>query len=124
MKRFLSILILLTGLVASNTPNALAHAELIASNPKANANVKVMPKQIWFEFGEKLMVIGDKNPNSISIADAQKHRVDFGGAVVNGARISTALKSSLAAGKYFVSYRVVSEDGHVVNGKLAFTFKP
>lgn len=103
---------------------AFAHAEFIGSNPKANSTVKSLPVTIWAEFGEKLMVIGEKNPNSIAVTDSMKTKVNSGLALVSGSRISTKLKAGLSAGKYQVVYRIVSEDGHVVNGKFSFTYKP
>jgi methionine-rich copper-binding protein CopC len=30
----------------------------------------------------------------------------------------------LPAGKYLVTYRVVSEDGHPIEGSYSFTYKP
>jgi methionine-rich copper-binding protein CopC len=33
-------------------------------------------------------------------------------------------KASVRAGKYRLTYRVVSKDGHVINGAISFTYKP
>lgn len=104
--------------------SAHAHAVLTSSVPKSNAVVKVLPEFVFVEFNENLMTIGEKNPNQITVVNDKKKRVDLGGSIVGGARVSTKLKPGLVAGKYQVSYRIVSEDGHVVTGKFNFTYKP
>jgi methionine-rich copper-binding protein CopC len=70
------------------------------------------------------MVFGGKNPNVITVTDSKKKRVDAGESLVGGARLSTRIKQGLKPGKYLVSYRVVSEDGHPVQGSFSFTYKP
>jgi methionine-rich copper-binding protein CopC len=103
---------------------ANAHAQLTDSNPGINKIIKSLPELVWVEFDGNLMTFGDKNPNVITILDSKKKRVDIGGSVVGGARLTTKLKSGLKAGRYQVSYRVVSEDGHPVSGNYYFTYKP
>ena len=124
VKRLIAVAVSIAAISVANTSTAFAHAEFIGSNPKANSTVKSLPATLWAEFGEKLMVIGDKNPNSISVTDSKKLKVNSGPALISGARISTKLKTGLSSGKYLVSYRIVSEDGHIVNGKFSFTYKP
>jgi methionine-rich copper-binding protein CopC len=43
--------------------------------------------------------------------------------VISGTRATAKIKQTLATGKYTVKYRVVSEDGHVVNGSYFFSVK-
>ncbi|MEN9687058.1 MAG: hypothetical protein RL381_70 [Actinomycetota bacterium] len=123
MKRILiaAFLVLLT---FGNTNPASAHAQLTGSNPGVNKIIKTLPEFVWVEFDGDLMTFGDKNPNVITVLDFKKKRVDSGGSLVGGARLSTKLKPSLKAGRYQVSYRVVSEDGHPVSGNYYFTYKP
>ena len=117
-----SLAVALITLIGIN--NAQAHAVLMLTNPKANSVVKVLPEFIFAEFNENLMTIGDKNPNQITVLNSKNKRVDNGESLVGGARVSTRLKPGLVAGKYLVSYRIVSEDGHIVNGKFSFYYKP
>jgi methionine-rich copper-binding protein CopC len=79
---------------------------------------------VWLEFDGDLLSFGDKQIHKITVTNSIKKRVDSGGPIVGGARISTKLKAGLPAGKYFVSYRVVSEDGHPIEGSYSFTYKP
>jgi methionine-rich copper-binding protein CopC len=103
---------------------AHAHAQLTDSIPIQNKVIKALPKYVWVEFDGDLMTFGDKNPNSITVSDSKMKRVDTGGSIVGGARISTQIKSGLKQGRYKVSYRIVSEDGHPVEGSFFFTYRP
>ena len=104
--------------------NANAHAQLSSSFPTKNQTVKVLPTLVWLEFDGDLLSFGDRQIHRLTVTNAKKVRVDVGGPIVGGARISTRLKDGLPSGKYLVSYRVVSGDGHPVVGSFAFTYKP
>jgi methionine-rich copper-binding protein CopC len=117
----ISLALIFTQLSAGH---ALAHAQLTASFPIQNKVVKVLPKYVWVEFDGDLMTFGDKNPNSIKVIDSKMKRVDIGGSIAGGARVSTQIKSGLKPGRYKVSYRIVSEDGHPVEGSFFFTYRP
>ena len=104
--------------------NANAHAQLSSSVPTKNQTVKVLPPLVWLEFDGDLLNFEDKQIHRLTVTNAKNERVDIGGPIVGGARISTKLKAGLPSGKYLVSYRVVSEDGHPVSGSYSFTYKP
>jgi copper resistance protein C len=104
--------------------NANAHAQLSSSFPAKNQTVKVVPSLVWLEFDGDLLSFGDKQIHRLTVTNAKKVRVDVGGLIVGGARISTKLKAGLPSGRYLVSYRIVSEDGHPVSGSYSFTYKP
>ncbi len=123
MKKFV-IASLLTFFTITNVPFASAHAQITSSNPSANKAIRMLPEFIWVEFDGDLMTFGDKNPNVITVLDARNKRVDSGGSLVGGARVSTKLKSGIKPGRYKVMYRIVSEDGHPVTGSYFFTYKP
>ena len=111
-------------LIFAGMQSADAHAQLISSNPTKNQIVRTLPSLVWLEFDGDLLSFADKQINKITVTNSIKKRVDMGGPIVGGARISTKLKASLPAGKYLVSYRIVSEDGHPVQGTYSFTYKP
>ena len=106
------------------TQDAHAHAQVTSSVPAKNQIVKVLPSLVWIEFDGDLLSLDEKQFQKILVTNSKKVRVSIGGPVVGGARISTKLKAGLPAGKYIVSYRVVSEDGHPVEGSFSFTYKP
>jgi len=123
MKKLTSTLISIF-LILSGVQNADAHAQVTSSVPAKNQIIKVLPSLVWLEFDGDLLSFGDKQIHKITVTSSKRARVDIGGPIVGGARISTKLKAGLPAGKYLVSYRVVSEDGHPVEGSYSFTYKP
>lgn len=104
--------------------SASAHAQLTSSVPTKNQTIKVLPSLVWLEFDGDLLSFEEKQINRLTVTNAKKVRVDIGGPIVGGARISTKLKAGLPSGKYLVYYRVVSGDGHPVSGSYSFTYKP
>ena len=120
----LTFAIISVSLIFAGMQSANAHAQLTSSNPKKNEVIKTLPSLVWLEFDGDLLNFGDKQINKLTVTNSKKKRVDIGGPIVGGARISTKLKASLPAGKYLVTYRIVSEDGHPVQGTYSFTYKP
>jgi methionine-rich copper-binding protein CopC len=120
----LTLAIISVSLIFAGMQSANAHAQLTSSNPKKNEIIKTLPSLVWLEFDGDLLSFGDKQINKLTVTNSMKKRVDIGGPIVGGARISTKLKASLPAGKYLVSYRIVSEDGHPIEGSYSFTYKP
>ena len=115
----ISVLLIFAGMESAN-----AHAQLTSSNPKKNEVTKKLPSLVWLEFDGDLLSFGDKQIHKLTVTNSKKVRVDIGGPIVGGARISTKLKAGLPAGKFLISYRIVSEDGHPVEGSFSFTFSP
>jgi methionine-rich copper-binding protein CopC len=113
--------ILLT-LIAS-APAASAHAALESTIPAKGAIVSASTDRITMRFGEDILVIKGQNPNSITVSDSRGKKVSTGAVEVSGSKISSALKTPLAKGKFTVKYRVVSADGHVVTGSYNFSVK-
>lgn len=123
MKKITSALMTLA-LFLFGIQNANAHAQVTSSVPAKNQTVSVLPSLVWIEFDGDLLSFGDKQIDRLTVTNAKNERVDIGGPIVGGARISTKLKAGLPSGKYLVSYRVVSGDGHPVSGSYSFTYKP
>ena len=105
------------------TPSAFAHAALESTTPAKGAIVSTYTKQVSMTFGEEILVLKGKNPNSISVTNPEGVIVSTGVAKVSGMKISELLKTPLITGKYLVKYRVVSADGHVVSGSYNFSVK-
>lgn len=115
----MAMALLLMGIERAN-----AHAQVTSSVPAKNQTVSVLPSLVWIEFDGDLMSFGNQQIQKLIVTNSKKLRVDVGGLIVGGARVSTKLKPGLVGGKYCVSYRVVSEDGHPVEGSYYFTYKP
>ena len=101
--------------------SASAHAELEASNPIADSVIGAMPAQIELSFGEILMVVeGSAEANQVTVSDAKGNRVDDKKTVVADRMASVGVAPGAAEGVYTVAYRVVSEDGHPIEGSFKF----
>ena len=122
MKKFLfAALILSHGVFL--IPGASAHAEIAKTNPTKNSILSQSPKSVWIEFGESLLTLDTKVVNTLTVTNSQGKRVDKSPTIISGARATTKILGALKKGKYLVTYRVVSEDGHPVKGSYYFSVK-
>ena len=116
MKKLLVSLALLT--LSFGAPCASAHSVLVSSVPAADTTVVDFPMEVVLNFNEELMIVGDQNPNKVEVFDDQGALVS-GGTVVKGASIAAPVGIT-GNGLFSVKYRVVSNDGHVVEGSYSF----
>jgi methionine-rich copper-binding protein CopC len=100
---------------------ASAHTSLIAQQPVGNSVIQELPPEISLTFDESLIVIG--NANTITVLDPNGKEISTGETKVLNNVVSRAITASEVSGKYSVTYRVVSEDGHVVSATYQFTLK-
>ena len=122
MKKFLfAALILSHGVFL--IPGASAHAEIAKTNPTKNVILTQSPNTVWIEFGESLLTLDTKVVNTLTVTNSQGKRVDKSPTIISGARATTKILGVLKKGKYLVTYRVVSEDGHPVKGSYYFSVK-
>ena len=100
---------------------AFAHAELESSNPEANSVIGAAPEVVSLTFAEQLMVIeGEPEANQAQVTDGSNMRVDNGDFQVNGNVLTVSLKPNLPDDSYTITYRVVSADGHPIEGLVDF----
>ena len=114
MKRLLA----LTFLLVMYAFPAGAHSALVSSVPSADATVVDFPMEVVLNFNEDLMIVGDENPNKVEVFDSEGVLVS-GATVVKGASVAAPVGIT-GNGAFTVKYRVVSKDGHVVEGSYAF----
>ena len=112
-KLFLAFLLIFLPLSPS-----YSHNSLVSASPSSGSVLVDFPMEIVLDFNEELLVIGQDDPNSIEVFDAAGELVS-GDSKVSGARISAGLSIN-GNGSYSVKYRVVSKDGHVVEGDYQF----
>jgi methionine-rich copper-binding protein CopC len=115
MKKIILFTVVLLGLV---TPAAMAHSELVSSNPSASTSIQELPQQIELEFNEELLNLG--SGNSISIMSPSGEDLGMGETSTDGARITRLLNTTSELGSFEVKYRVASADGHVLQGSYSF----
>jgi len=102
---------------------SFAHAELLRSDPKEDALLRVAPTQVRMWFSEAL----DRSStlSTAVVVDAANHRVDTGDARVvgsSGGELDVTLRDHLPPGMYTVAWSVASEDdGHLTSGTFRFT---
>ena len=100
---------------------ASAHTSLVSSVPLSGAVLNEVPAEVRIKFNEDLLLVDDKNPNRIEVINGVGQVVS-GMSVVEGPEIFTALDLSFEpSGEYLVKYRVVSADGHPIEGEYQFT---
>ena len=100
---------------------AFAHGEMVQATPAVDSNVLTAPSEVSIEFDGKLQIIGNTNVNSIEVTDNQGQLISSPTSVVEGNKISTKLQLTDITGLVSVHYRIVSEDGHPVEGDYSFT---
>ena len=100
---------------------AFAHGAMVQATPAADSNVLTAPAEVSIEFDGKLQIIGNTNVNSIEVTDNQGQLISSPTSVVEGNKISTKLQLTDITGLVSVHYRIVSEDGHPVEGDYSFT---
>ena len=100
---------------------AFAHGEMVQATPAVDSNVLTAPTEVSIEFDGKLQIIGNTNVNSIEVTDNQGQLISSPTSVVEGNKISTKLQLTDITGLVSVHFRIVSEDGHPVEGDYSFT---
>ncbi len=114
---------LLAGLlVLSAAPDAMGHAMLVRSSPSSRATLNQPPDRVSLWFNERL----EAAYSTLSVWDARDSQIDLRDVAVDPAdpRRLTVSLPPLKPGAYGVRYRVLSVDGHVVEGRFAFTVRP
>ncbi|GAA0968964.1 hypothetical protein GCM10009555_015220 [Acrocarpospora macrocephala] len=94
---------------------AAAHDRLKSSNPAKNAKVDGV-ETITLDFTSKV-----RFPAVVLMLGEEK--IDLGKPKLDGTKVRTEVPEPLASGKYTIAWRVVSADGHPIEGEIPFTVK-
>ncbi len=114
----------LAGLTIFTSPLALAHVEIVSSFPEQYANVNPIPTSVWIEFNDNLLNLEGEIVNRIEVTDSTGLVVSYEDAIVEAGKITTKVSGQSAAGAFTVKYRVVGQDGHVIEGEYTFNASP
>lgn len=115
------IVVLLTFLAI--TP-ASAHSVLESSTPAADSSLETFPTVISLTFNEPLMQLGTEKIHTVAITDPDGGQVALDNTVINENTITSDVVSAPTfEGVYTVKYRIVSADGHPVDGTFTFAYK-
>lgn len=97
---------------------AAAHSDLESSDPADGAVLAQAPESVSFTFNEDLLAQGNA---VILTALKTKERLALGRVKVKGPTIEVAWPEESPAGDFRAAYRVVSADGHPIEGAITFT---
>ena len=109
-------------LVALAPVTAGAHAVLVKSSPARRAVLATPPGRVELTFNERL----EPAYSTLSVSAADSRRIDDGKVVVgpeDARRLSVGLPP-VQPGTYTVKFRVLSVDGHIVEGTYPFEVRP
>ena len=116
MRKLLLALAVIVAVLLPGAP-AWAHAQLVSADPAKDATLTKAPASVTLTFSERL------NPDftTIVVSDTGQQRIPASAPTVTAAAGSVTLSQPLGNGSYTVAYRVVSVDGHTVQGSYTFT---
>lgn len=123
MRKILALTVFVGGLFLSVSP-AFAHVEIVSASPEPYTNVTPIPSQLWIEFSGPLQTLDGQVLSSLEVIDSTGIAVNFQDPVIEGGRITTKISGQSAPGAFTVKYRVVGEDGHVIEGDYTFNASP
>ena len=97
--------------------SALAHSLLLESSPATGARLAAPPPEISLRFNNRI----EKKLSTIRVLDERGGARSATVLVADGpADRLTATLPSLTPGAWRVEWRVLSTDGHIVNGRFSF----
>jgi copper resistance protein C len=111
----LAVVTTAVALVATAWP-ASAHAQLETMNPGPGATLKDLPKEVVLGFSEDVHApafVRVTNPRGADVANGDVRIVDN--------EVTQPLGDPAGSGRYTVSFRITSADGHPVGGSVSFT---
>ncbi|MFD3247341.1 copper homeostasis periplasmic binding protein CopC [Rahnella aquatilis] len=111
--------VLLSGFISQQ---ASAHAHLKTETPAADSLLTVSPSELSLGFSEGI----EPDFSKITLTDASQKTVKTGKMMLaanDNTQAVLPLTDALSAGKYIVSWNVVSVDGHKTHGQYSFTVK-
>lgn len=103
--------------VAAAATPASAHASLVETTPFDGQELSAAPEEVVLTFDEPVVA----PTGGLRVYDGDGERVDSGiQREVTTDAVAVALPDDLDDGAYVATYRVVSEDGHVIRGAFVF----
>ncbi|NLD77154.1 MAG: copper resistance protein CopC/CopD [Acidimicrobiales bacterium] len=117
--RLVGALLIGLAVVLSGSSPAGAHADLTSTSPVSGSVLAEgeAPAEVVLTFTENVAVETD----GVRILDSDGDRRDAGTASASGSVVSVPVEGTLGQGGYVVAWRVVSADGHPINGAFQFS---
>lgn len=121
LRRFVIAAVALLVAALGVIPAAQAHDYLVGSTPKLNSTVTTAPKQVSLKFND--IVLTRPAPPQLSVQGPDGRYYETGCATVTDTTVNVPVALG-GAGKYTVTWRIVSADGHPVSDSMSFTYHP
>lgn len=109
---------ILSSLVLSSAP-ASAHASQVGSSPAADEVLTAAPSEVRIDFDSGLLDMGA----ALVVRNEAKESITAGPTVVGDRILAVPVDPEAPAGTYTVAFRVVSADGHTVEGSFNYTIE-
>ena len=116
--RFFKLLLLV---LVFGSATAYAHTSLVSSIPESGEVLTELPEEVRIKFNENLLLVDDKNPNRLEVIDPSGQVISTTARVAGPDLFANVDRLELAGGEYTVRYRVISADGHPVEGEYEFS---
>ena len=117
LTRLLAAALVAAALTVLTGSPAWAHNSLTDASPAKNATLRKAPGAVKLTFLQRV----DPDALEIAVVDSAERDVPASGPTASGRSGTLTFDDTLANGTYTVTYRVVSLDGHPVQGSYRFT---
>jgi len=114
--RALLALVVAAALVLLVAPTASAHDSLVSSTPADGQTVEQVPDTIVLEMNEAVVAVGTR-----VVVTGPDGQMQQGRPQLSKNLVEQAVRADAPAGRYTVTWRVTSADGHPVSGTFSFT---
>ncbi len=118
MKRVVPLVVLLLLVLAAGGGMAQAHSELVSSSPEDGQVLDAPPTEVTLTFNEELL------PDFVNVVatNADGDVTDLVVSGINGPTAVVAWPPQAPGGEWQIDYRVVSPDGHPIDGSITFSY--
>ena len=117
LRRAVVVVLLAAAAMVGAAGPAFAHSQLVGSDPPDGTSLDAAPTQVALTFNEDMPAGFDV----VTVIGPDGKAWQNGQVTTNGPTVSVPVAPLGPAGRYQVGYRVVSGDGHPVEGSTSFT---
>ncbi|GAA4864959.1 copper resistance CopC family protein [Saccharopolyspora cebuensis] len=119
MRRALVVTALAVAALLGGAGPALAHNVLVGSDPAEGARLETGPREVVLTFDQPVRAGEDYNTVTV-VGPGETYWTD-GQVRIEGNSVVAPVRELGPAGEYVIGYRVLSNDGHPVSGKVTFS---
>lgn len=119
MNRLVAVAAMVLATLLGAAGPALAHNVLVESDPAEGAQLQTGPREVRLTFDQP--VRAGEDYNTVNVIGPEGAYWTDGTVRVEGNSVIAPVRELGPAGDYTVGYRVLSNDGHPVPGKVTFT---